>query len=181
MKFILPIFAMFILFGCQSNRIKPTVDLNLNIDELPSQESWNSQVIFSDSGRTTAVLDAGHFKVFDQSQITVLDQGIEVVFYDRNEHKTTTLTAKRGKVDGKTNNLFAMDSVVAVSDSGVVLKTENLMFRNKDQKIVTKDYVTIISSKEIIKGYGFESDRDLKSYTIYKITYQTQNDSTKNN
>ncbi len=162
--------------GCSQERVKPTVNINLTEGELPSQESWNTEVIFSDSGITDAILHAGHLKVFEKAQETLLDSNIQVDFYNRLGKITTTLTAKKGKVDSRTNNLYAIDSVVAVSDSGVTLKTEELIWRNKDQKIVSDKFVTIISSKEKIQGYGFESDQALRNYVIYNITYVTRLD-----
>lgn len=50
------------------------------------------------------------------------------------------------------------------------------MWRNKDQKIISDKFVTIISPKEKIQGYGFESDQSLRNYTIYNITYVTRTD-----
>ena len=93
-----------------------------------------------------------------------------------NEVKTTTLTSKRGKVDENTSNLYAMDSVVTVSDSGIVVTTEEIMWRHEDKKIISDKFVTIVSPKEIIQGYGFESDQHLQNYIIYNITYITTND-----
>ena len=112
-------------------------------------------------------------------QETLFDNGLKVDFYDDNMVKTSTITSKRGKVNDATRDLYAIDSVVAVNDSGTVLKTQELMFRNRDQKIVSDKFVTIISPKETIQGYGFESDRGLRSYVIYNITYITRTDTTK--
>jgi LPS export ABC transporter protein LptC len=165
--------------GCSNDNVKPTIDTSLQAGELPSQESWNSTIVFSDSGKTKAILQTGHLRVFDQSHETLFDQGLKVDFYDDNMVKTSTITSKRGKADDATKDLYAIDSVVAVSDSGTVVKTQELMFRNKDQKIVSDKFVTITSPKENIKGYGFESDRSLRNYVIYNITYITRSDSTK--
>ncbi len=91
----------------------------------------------------------------------------------RNEIHTTTLTSKKGRVDEATNNLYASDSVVVFSDS-VTIKTDEMMWRNKDRKIVSDKFVTVISPNETIEGYGFESDQNLKNYVIYNITYVTR-------
>ena len=104
----------------------------------------------------------------------VLNEGLKVEFFNSLEMKTTTLTAKRGRVDERTNDLFAIDSVVAVNDSGIVVKTDELMWRNKDKKIVSDKFVTIDSPIEHIEGYGFESDQHLRNYVIYNITYITR-------
>ena len=80
-----------------------------------------------------------------EAKETILDSNVQVDFYNQNEEKTTTLTSKRGRVDDVTKNLYAMDSVVAVSDSGVTVKTDELMWRNKDAKIVSDKFVTILN------------------------------------
>lgn len=174
--FIILIFISFFIYSCSNEKVKPSVNTTLDVKELPSQESWNSVISFTDSGKTKAVLTAGHLRVFPESRVTLLDGNIKVDFYDINEKITTVLTSKRGKVNDATQDLYAIDSVVAVSDSGVTIKTEELMWRNKDKKIVSDKFVTILSPKEKIQGYGFESDQSLKNYVIYDITYVTRKD-----
>jgi hypothetical protein len=82
-----------------------------------------------------------------------------------------------GRIDDKTKNLFAIENVIAINDSGVTLKSEELMWRNSDQKIVTDKFVTITTPTENIQGYGLESDQQLKNYIIYKPIYVTTSDS----
>jgi LPS export ABC transporter protein LptC len=179
MKLIVLILSVLFLFPfCSSKRVKPSVDGNLSVEELPSQESWNSIITFSDSGKISAILYAGHLRKFDDKRETFLDQNIKVDFYDQQEVHTTTLTSIKGRVDESTNNLYAIDSVVVSSDS-VTIKTDEMMWRNKDRKIVSDKFVTVISPQEEIQGYGFESDQNLNNYVIYNITYVTRPDSTK--
>jgi LPS export ABC transporter protein LptC len=179
MKFFVLILSILFLFPfCSSKRVKPSVDGKLSVEELPSQESWNSIITFSDSGKISAILYAGHLRKYDDKKETFLDQNIKVDFYDQNEVQTTTLTSVKGRVDETTNNLYAMDSVVVSSDS-VTIKTDEMMWRNKDRKIVSDKFVTVISPQEEIQGYGFESDQNLNNYVIYNITYVTRPDSTK--
>ncbi|GBD86163.1 lipopolysaccharide-assembly, LptC-related [bacterium BMS3Abin03] len=165
------------LICCNQERVEPSVDSSVKGEELPDQESWNSTIFFTDSGKTRAILYAGHLRVFSRSKETFLDSNIKIDFYDMNEVKTTTLTAKRGRVDEKTNNLFAIDSVVTVNDSGIVITTDEMMWRNKDKKIISDKFVTITTPTEKIEGYGFESDQSLRNYVIYNITYVTNTDS----
>jgi len=179
MKLIVLILSVLFLFPfCSSKRVKPSVDGNLSVEELPSQESWNSIVTFSDSGKISAILYSGHLRKYDEKRETDLDQNIKVEFYDKQEIHTTTLTSIKGRVDESTNNLYAIDSVVVSSDS-VTIKTDEMMWRNKDRKIVSDKFVTVISPQEEIQGYGFESDQNLNNYVIYNITYVTRPDSTK--
>lgn len=181
MKRFIPILAIIIILiaACSKEKVNPAIDTNVVTKELPDQESWNSTIFFTDSGKTKAILWAGHLRVFEKTNTTLLDSNIKVDFYNDEEVKTTTLTAKKGKVDEGTNNLYAIDSVVAINDSGVVIRTDEMMWRNKDRRIVSDKFVTIVSPKEKIQGYGFESDQNLRNYIIYNITYITNADSTK--
>jgi LPS export ABC transporter protein LptC len=176
MRIFLTIIIPLIFFGCQQERVQPSVLSNIQVEKLPSQESWHSKVTFTDSGKTKAILFAGHIRVFYDTQETLLDSSLKIDFYDEYQHKTSTLTSKRGRVDDATENLFAKDSVMVVNDSGVTITTSELMWRNKDRKIVSDKFVTILSPKEKIQGYGFESDQSLRNYIIYNITYISKRD-----
>ncbi len=177
MKYFFTLIIVLIITSCNSEQVKPKIISGIKTEEMPSQESWNSKITFSDSGKIKAVLISGQIRVFEQSKETLLDSNVTVYFYDKFENQTTTLTSKKGRVDDNTNNLFAIDSVVAANDSGVVIRTQEMMWRNKDKKIVSDKYVVITSPAEVIEGYGFESDQQLKNYVIYNVTYITRRDS----
>jgi len=173
MKYLFSIFYLLLLINCTGKDVKPIVDSSFIHEELPAQESWNSTIFFTDSGKTKAILYSGHLQMFNDRKETILDDGVKVEFFNSLEQKTTTLTSKRGRVEENTNDLYAIDSVVAVNDSGIVVKTDELEWRNKDKKIISDKFVTIDSPDEHIEGYGFESDQHLRNYVIYKITYIT--------
>lgn len=170
---LLLVISSFSFSGCSEEKIKPPVVSGIS-KNLPAQESWNSRMLFTEDGDLKGILTASHLSVFPQRKETLLEN-IKIDFYDPNGIKTTTLTAKRGRVDDVTRNMYAIDNVVAVSDSGVTLTTEELMWRNKDRKIVSDKFVTIVSPREKIQGYGFEADQNLKNYVIYNITFVTSN------
>jgi LPS export ABC transporter protein LptC len=172
MKYLTAIFFFIVLItGCGENKLQPQVENNV-VGELPTQESWDSKIIFSDEGKLKAVVYADHLSVYEDKQITFLN-GVKILFYNSKEKNTSTLTSKKGKVDDKTNDMYAIDSVVAVNDSGVTLTTDELVWKNNQRKITTDKFVTITTPDEKIQGYGFESDQQLENYTIYNITYST--------
>lgn len=177
MKYHSFLFILLLLFGCEDEKVKPPINFSIDVQELPAQESWNSKVIFTDSGKTHAVLYAGHLRMFTGARETLLDSSVKVEFFNEQGKIATVLTAKRGRVDDATQNLYAIDDVVAVNDSGITLLTKELMWRNEDRKIVSNKYVTILTSAEKIEGYGFESDQNLSNYVIYNITYVSSRDS----
>ena len=173
MKYLFIFLFLILLTNCTGTDVKPKVDSSFVVEELPAQESWDSTIFFTDSGKTIAILYTGHIQIFNNKKETLLDDGVKVEFFNNSGQKTTTLTSKKGRVDEKTNDLYAIDSVVAVNDSGIVVKTDELKWRDKDKKIVSDKFVTIDSPDEHIEGYGFESDQHLRNYVIYNITYIT--------
>ncbi len=169
-KYVCLFFLILAIISCSEEKIQPQVEKSINPGEIPSNESWNSKIMFTDDGKIKAVLFTDHLKMFDIQKITLLD-GVHIQFFNREQKNTSWLTSLRGKVDDATKNMFAYDSVIAKNDSGTVLKTSELMWRNKDQKIVSDKFVTINSPKETIQGYGFESDQHLDNYVIRNVTY----------
>jgi LPS export ABC transporter protein LptC len=141
-EFIFSIIIALMFAGCEE-KIKPEVDTTLNDEKIPTQESWNAQVFFSEDGIRKAVLFADHLQKFEDENLTYLDN-VKIDFYDENENISSVLTSKRGRVNELSRDMFAIDSVVAISDSGVVLTTDELVWKNKEKKIMTDKFVTII-------------------------------------
>ena len=160
-------FLLFTLSSCE-DKFKPT-QTNLNTNEAPSQESWNSTVIFSDSGNTKAVLKAGHISVFSDKGYTLIDSGAVVDFYKGGE-VGSTLTGRRGRIEDKSKDIVIYDSVKVVNKEGSELQTQKLFWNNKTQRVSSDDFVSIKTPSETIEGIGFESDQNLKNYKIFKVS-----------
>lgn len=170
------LFSMLLAYtvsGCQSAKVKPAVGNVVSSKDMPAQESWHSTIVFTDSGKTKAVLNSGYLRMYPQRMETLLDSSVQVDFYNRLQRVETVLTSKRGKVDDRTKNLYAYENVVVKNDSGVRLTSEELLWDNVKSKILTDKFVTIKTKVEIIQGYGFESDQFLRNYVIHKVTYVT--------
>jgi LPS export ABC transporter protein LptC len=159
--------------NCGETKVKPHVDISIEEENLPVQESWNSKIIFTEDGITKAVLRTDHIRMFLEPREKLLTK-VEIDFFDSRGKPSSRLTSKRGKVDDVNENMYAIDSVVAYNDSSkVLLETEELMWRKSDSKIVTEKFARITTPDEIMEGYGFESDQNLRNYVIYDITYRT--------
>jgi LPS export ABC transporter protein LptC len=162
--------ALLLLAGC-GEKINPSVQ-PLRESSLPSQESWRSTVIFSDSARVKAVLWAGHIASYTRQRVTQLEDSIHVDFFSEAGVHTSLLTARRGRVNDATQDFEAYEHVVVVSDSGTTLKTERLFWTNAERKIHTDAFVDITSPSERIMGPGRVSDPGRKNYRIFKVTGQ---------
>ncbi len=137
--------------------------------ELPSNESWNSTVIFTDSADTKAVLTAGKISVYTEGGYTLIDSGATVEFI-RDGKIVSTLTGLSGKVNDKTKDIEMYDSVKVESTDGTVLRTGRLYWNNSTKKVSTEDFVRIKTKSEEIQGYGMESDQSLSNYRIFRVS-----------
>ncbi|MBS1519320.1 MAG: LPS export ABC transporter periplasmic protein LptC [Bacteroidetes bacterium] len=162
------LFTISLLLCSCDDKFKPSANDSGSGDSL-SQESWNSRVVFSDSGNTRAILTAGHISVYTSKGYTLIDSGAKVEFY-RDGKIVSVLTGRHGKIDDKTKNIEISDSVEVFNNEGSRLKTEKLFWKNSEQKVYSDDFVRISTPDEIIEGTGFESDQNLKNYRIFKVS-----------
>ena len=161
------------IFSCSSNKLEPAKTHVVSPDSIPSQESFNTIVTFSDSGKTKAILKANWIRVFSKFNYTLIDSGATVDFYKHGIY-SSTLTGRRGKIYDASKDVEVYDSIKVVSTDGSLLTTNKLYWVNKTQRIKTDEFVHIKTNTEDIKGYGFEADQNLKNYVIYKVSGEVQ-------
>jgi LPS export ABC transporter protein LptC len=155
-----------LLLGCRSQQQESVAPPNY---DGPDQEGWNSRITVTSNGRVAAVLQYSHMEKYSKRRETKFDGGIVVDFYNTEGKHTSNLVAERGLLREETNDVEAMDNVVAVSDSGITLRTQRLRWDNTRQKIVSNDFVTITTaSNDTLYGHGFESDQNLRNWSIRK-------------
>lgn len=168
----IPFVLLLVISSSCEERIRPSILSDLRGKELPSHESWNTTITFSDSGTTKAILKVGHLAKYEYRQKTLLDAGLHVDFFDVNGRHTSVLTAQGGSVNDRTNDLEAVGTVIVVSDSGTTLETERLLWENSTRRVQSNDFVKIVSPKEEIQGHGLDSDQNLNNYKIFRVTGQ---------
>ncbi len=163
------LFSLCFIISCENKFGPPRTDYKTG--EIPDQESWNSTVIFSDSGRIKAILKAGHISVYNSRNYTLVDDGAIVDFYDRNGEVVSTLTGKRGKVLEPSKDIEMYDSVIVVGKkNNTLVTTKRMNWNNEKQRVYSDAFVKIKTEKEEIEGFGFESDQNLKNYKVFKVT-----------
>ena len=165
--FLIAITVCFI--SCSSDKIAPVKNNLISSDSIPTQESFNATVTFSDSGRIKAILKAARIRVFSKFNYTLIDSNASVDFYKGGVY-SSTLTGKRGKIYDATKDVEVYDSVKMVSVEGSTLATNKLYWVNKTQRIKSDEFVHIITKNDDIQGYGFEADQNLKNYVIRKVS-----------
>ena len=148
---------LFGLYSCSNNQEEPSGPRS-EIEGLPDQESWNSNILITRDGRRIAS--------YNSKNETVLKDSIHIDFYDQEGNHNSVLTAKEGLVYNQNNNMVAFGNVIVVSDSGIVLETEELKWNNQRQKIISDVPVVFTTDTEKLLGDSFVSDPDLKNYEI---------------
>jgi LPS export ABC transporter protein LptC len=134
---------------------------------MPDQESWGVNIVLTDQGMIRAKIRSGHLEKYNEKEFIMLDSSVTVDFFDSNEKHTSILTSNRAEVDQSSNDMKAIGNVVAVSDSGISLYSNTLVWDSKNEKLRTKDKIMITTlEKDTLYGIGFESDSDLENWKI---------------
>jgi LPS export ABC transporter protein LptC len=163
---------MLFFCSCEEEEKVSTNEMDEHSETLPDQISWDVTVDFIDSSFTKAVLTARKALIYEKRKETILDSGLKVVFFSSKTGKrASVLTADSAKIDDITKDMMAMGNVVVISDSNQTkLETDLLMWKNKDEKLYSTEFVKITSPDEVLKGWGFESDLNLTNYKIFRVS-----------
>jgi LPS export ABC transporter protein LptC len=162
---------LLLISGCA--RVEEPTGKTTGTEKLPDQEIWNGTIEISNDGRLKSVVRAGYIQVFEKKKLTRLDSGVVVDFYnDLGEH-TSVLTSDKAEIDERINLFVARGNVVVTSDSGEVLRTERLYW-DKDKKRIRSDTLAVLTTNvDSLRGYNFESDENLTSWSLQQPTGQT--------
>jgi len=165
--FFIGFFAMILIaafHGCTSFD-EDTTETGEQID-YPDQESWQTEMFFTREGKRRAVLKAGYVAKYSKKRYTLLKEGVRVDFYDREGIAKSVLTSEEGKVFDDQEDMIATGNVVVVSKNGTVLNTEELIWKNNEERIISNVPVKITTETDTLYGDSFSSDPDLISYEI---------------
>lgn len=159
--------AAFLFFGCEKNNIEKIQAFSAP-ENLPQQEATNFETLFTDSGEVRFYLKAPKLLRFetDGQAYVEFPEGIELIKYDSEQKIISSITAEYAKQYEKEDKWEAKNNVVATNVNGDTLKTEHLIWEEKNEKIYSEEYVKIIRPDQIITGIGFQSDQSLENWKI---------------
>ena len=148
--------------------------------ELPDQE-------VSDFEATETDLGAIQWKMYARSAATyrarnrVVARGLRIDFFDEQGKRASTLTAREGEMNDMTHDMTARGEVVIQTTEGTRMTTDQLQFFNKRQRIQTESFVRVDRRGDVLTGWGFESDPQLKDFQFkrqVKATVHTRSGGT---
>ncbi len=139
---------------------------------IPVEHGKDVEILYSDSAKIKARLLASEMNRYRENPPYIeMPKGIKLYFYDGNQKINSTLTADYAKIiqSGDNNIMEAKRKVVVVNEKNETLKTEHLVWNQKDERIISDAFVTITTADEIIMGDGLESNQSFTKYKIKKM------------
>jgi LPS export ABC transporter protein LptC len=154
----------FFFFACENNleEIRNMQRGQLSVDEVKKVESYLSQ-----SGQVKAKLTAPFMlRYYDSVPRVEFPNRIHVDFYNDSLQIESYLDAKKAYYYEQQSRIILTDSVVVIRINGDTLKTQELFWEQNLHKLFTNSDVEIRQKNKTIYGKGFESDEQLRNFTI---------------
>jgi hypothetical protein len=149
--------------------------IKLETSDSATHTSYNPVVQFMDSSYMRARIRADWAKMYDKRGETLLGGNVQVEFFTKPERTLASiLTSDSARIDDKTKNMTASGNVVVIAQGSLTtVKTSVIHWDSTRHVLHSSAFVDIRSPYEMLQGYGFESDANLRHYTIFKVTGQT--------
>lgn len=138
---------------------------------LPVLHAENFETTYSDSGMVRFFLKTPELKRYDNEGATFVEfpQGILLVKYNAEMEMVSSISARYAKQFEKEKRWEVRNEVVAINSLGDTLKTEHLIWDEREKRIYNEEYVQIIRPDQTITGVGFESDASLENWRIKNV------------
>jgi len=174
---VLAVVLLGVLAGCTKISGPPTGEVSKT--EIPQQEFYDATITFYQGDKINGVLQAGRIRKFEKSATILLDSNVVMDFYNEQGEHTTKLWADSARTDESRKDMIAMGHVIAKSDSGQTLHTDELRWDNRSRQIRSVSRVRLETPTDTINGIGFVSDEHLKNWQITQPTGLTFRDLSK--
>ena len=163
------LFLTVILFSC-SSKVSSDIPKELFTSKLiPSVEAYDFETFYTDSGIIRYFLKTPRLLIFDQekSPYKEFPEGFHLQQFDTNKKIISELSANYGKNFELEQKWLATGNVVMVNNKGDTLRTEELIYLIKEDKIYSEKFVNIKKGDQDITGSGgFESDSQMKKWAF---------------
>lgn len=155
-----------ILFACVNdlNDVKKiTYD-----PKSPSEVTENLEVFYTDSGYPKIRLFAKLSETYVlPKQVTKFRKGLKVEFFDEAGDVVSILTSQYGEIRTEEGMMFVRDSVELFNiQKQQRLRTEELIWNQKDSLIYSNKSVVVTSPDGILYGKGIKTTQDFENYTF---------------
>lgn len=158
------VFAMALLcFACSTNDLKEPVEYT-----GPVRKAENVELFYTEKDRVKVKMVAAELHEFINGD-REFPKGIYLEFFDEFGKLESTLRANHAFFDRK-ENLWRGRGKVEVKNiaKNEQLNTEELFWKQPEERIYTDKFVTIRQQGDVIYGEGLEAKQDMSDYVIKK-------------
>lgn len=141
---------------------EPPIAVTSALADSADQIILGAHQLITDRGVLRAQLDADTAYVFSEGTRIELRR-VNTTFFNGAGSKTATLTSREGTYNTQLGQMEARKNVVAVSEDGRRLTTEQLRFSEQANLITSDSAFTATQGARVLRGIGFESDPDMNN------------------
>ena len=152
--------AGFALLGCQEEVVRPSVTLQAS--DTADQVLYGMEHYVTNQGIRRSLVEADTAYVYQNTQMVEM-RGVKVTFYTPTGDITSTVTADSGTYLTRDGSMNARGNVVAVTPDGRTLRSEELKYDSRSQKISSDKPFVYDRADQHLEGNGFVSDPDFRN------------------
>jgi LPS export ABC transporter protein LptC len=152
--------ASFALLACQEEVVRPSV--TLDAADTADQVLYGMQHYVTDQGVRRSLVEADTAYVYQNTQMVEM-RGVKVTFYNLTGDITSTVTGDSGTYLTRDGSMNARGNVVAVTPDGRSLRSEELKYDSRSQKISSDKPFVYDRADQHLEGNGFTSDPDFRN------------------
>ncbi len=160
------------LCSCTSKVSDIPVDL-ITAKKTPTVEAFNFETYYTDSNIVRYFLKTPRLLIFnnEKSPYKEFPEGFHMQQFDANKKILSELSGNYGKNFELEQKWIASGNVIMVNNKGDTLRTEELTYLIKEDRIFSEKFVNIKKGDQDITGTGgFESDSQMKKWSFKKTT-----------
>jgi len=172
---VLSLGATMLILSCSSKVASDLPTDLISVKKPPTIEATDFQTFYTDSGVVRYFLKTPRLLKYEQEKepYTEFPEGFHLQQFDANKKIISELSANYGKNFEIEQKWLATGNVVMVNNKGDTLRSEELIYLIKEEKIYTDKFVSIKKGDDIINGSGgFESDTQMTKWTFKKTKGQ---------
>ena len=160
--------GMLFFLSCGDNEVEGVTAKNT---DFASRRIFNANLTMTDSMKTTIKLRAPLIEMYEYAKVpyTVFNRGLDLDFFEKGKPKPGHLRADYAKIIEATGWYEAKKNVVIINSDGDTLKTNQIFWDRKNEKIFTDDTVRIYRADGIttnFSNHGIEASQDFKNFKL---------------
>ncbi len=163
------VMMLFSFFACSKEKTKFD-SVKIDYTKMPTMNTDSVSILISDSGVTRYKLVTKKWLSYDRASepYWFFPKGVFLERFDENYREESTVRADSAW-NFRQKALWRLKGNVYIKNvEGDEFKTMELYWDEKNDKIYTDKYIEIKRPMTQLKGYGFESNRELTEYRILR-------------